>query len=226
VSSRLARATRIVRRLLLAIVLFIALFPPLYALVVRKERGGVVALPMPPEREYRVLVADWGYHTAIVVEQPPGWSLGPPGEEQAPYLEYAWGDRRFYMESDYRPQAIFATLVLPTSTVLYLDGRPAPLSLGGARAVYERTVDAATLRALLMELERSFVRDAEGHRLASFAPVAGYLGRFHPAHGRYLWARDCNGWTVSRLRAAGLARGGAGVIFSGQVHGRLEGFRP
>src|SRR5688500_7516857 len=106
---------------------------------------------------FRVFVADWGYHTAIVLEQPPGWRLGPPDETAARFVEYAWGDRRFYMESEFWPHALFATLFLPTSTVTYVDGRAHPPG-AGARSVHVREVDAATFRLLAAELEASIVR--------------------------------------------------------------------
>lgn len=218
----LARTLRVV----LAGLAFALLFPPLYALAVPEERATAVSLPpLPLAATYRVLVVDWGYHTAIVVEQPPGWGLGPPGEEHAPFLEYAWGDRRFYMESDYRPHAVFATLVLPTASVLYVDGRPDPPPFRGARAAYERRVDATALRVLLADLERSIRRTADGTRQAPYAPAPGYGGRFYPAHGAYLWTRACNWWTVARLGDAGLAGSGTGVVFSGQVAGRLHEFQ-
>lgn len=221
--SAITRIWRFLRRALIAILAFVLIFPPLFALVIPEERSAPIALPFPPARTYRVFVADWGYHSSIIVEQPSGWTLGPPGRESAPFLEYSWGDRLFYMESDYQPQAIFATLVLPTPTVAYLDARPDPPGLDGARAVYVRTMDAATARTLLIELERTF-RHAGGVRLAPYPAVAGYGGRFYPAHDRYFWIRDCNWWTVARLAAAGLAGSAAGVIFPGQVAGRLHGF--
>ena len=95
---------------------------------------------------------------------------------------------------------------------------------GRADAVYERTVDAPTLHALLTELERSIRRSADGGRLPAFPPVAGYAGRFLPAHDVYLWARGCNWWTVARLAGAGLAGDPRGVVFTPQVPGRLRGF--
>ena len=220
----LRRVGVIAVRALAAFLVFGLVFPLAYALVVPEERGTEVALAAAPPGRYRVLVADWGYHTAIILEQPRGWSMGPTGEEHAPFLEYAWGDRRFFMESNYGPHAVFATLALPTESVLYLDGRSDPPALGGARAVFSRTVDAATLHRLLRELERFVPRAPDGTRVASFAAVPGYEGRFYPARGRYLWTRNCNWWTVERLRAASLAGGSAGVIFSGQVAGRLRGF--
>jgi hypothetical protein len=219
------RLWRFIRRLILVVLAFALIFPPLYNLVVPEQRGTPLAMPEPSSGKYRVFVADWGYHTSILVEQPRGWVLGPPGKERAPILEYSWGDRLFYMQSDYRPHALFATLVLPTATVAYLDGSSDPPSFAGARAVYTRTIDATTLHTLLIELERTFKRASDGTRLAPYPVVSGYDGRFYPAYGQYIWTRDCNWWTVTRLAAAHLASAATGTLFSGQIAGRLRGFQ-
>ena len=84
---------------------------------------------------------------------------------------------------------------------------------------------AARLAGILVELERSFQRAPDGTRRASYAAAPGYAGRFYPAHERYLWTRNCNWWTVKRLAAAALAGKDAGVVFAGQVAGRLHGFQ-
>lgn len=203
---------------------FLIGFPVGYAALIPERRPALAEPPAVPDGSYRVYVADWGYHTAIIVEQPRGWRLGPPGEETAPLLEFAWGDRRFYYESDFWPQSVFATLALPTASVLYVDGRPDPSPLRSARAVFVRTVKADTLRALLAEIERSARHDARGTRVNPYAPAAGYNGRFFAAHGAYLWTRNCNWWTVERLARVGLANGPTGVVFTAQVPGRLRGF--
>jgi hypothetical protein len=208
----------------LAIFVFMAGFPPLYAALVPDRLPPLPTLPEPPAGNYRVFVVDWGYHAAIVVEQPRGWRLGPPGAEGAPFLAYAWGDRRFYYESDYQPHSVFATLFLPTDAVLYLDAHPDPPRFGGAEDVYARTVDAGTVRTLLAALERTARRDTSGARLPALAPAPGYRGHFYPAHGRYLWTRNCNWWVVARLAEAGLASAPAGVVFTTQVPARLRGF--
>ena len=222
-------------RLVLALLAFALLFPPLWAAATREDvppPRDPASLPATGDasRAYRVWVADWGYHTSIVVEQPASWRLGPPGREAAPFVEWAWGDRRFYRDSDYRPHAVYATLVLPTASVVYLAGRDEPPSTSrGARGVWSRTVDEGTLRRLVAELERTIRRDASGTpgvRVAPTPPVAGYPGRFYDAHGRYTWARDCNWWTAERLARVGLASGASGVVFSGQVAPRLRGFTP
>jgi len=211
----------------LALLLAFALaFPLLHRALASPDLPPAAAVPAPPEGSYDVWVVDWGYHTAIIVPQPAAvavdWQLGPPGRETAAWVEYAWGDRRFYRDSDHRPQAVFAALVLPTESVAYVAARDRPPS-SGPRAVYRRTVDAATLRALVMELERTIRRHEHGERLLPTAPVAGHAGRFYAAHGKYLWTRDCNAWTVDRLASVGLARGGL-VVLAGQVASRLVGF--
>ncbi len=212
------------RLVLVGAFILLLLGPPLWVELADAERPTVAVTAPEPERErHRVFVADWGYHTAIIIEQPRGWMLGPPGEEASPFVEFAWGDRRFYMESNYWPHSVFATLVLPTASVTYVDGRAAPPTRG-FRSLHVREVSSAELRVLATELEASIRPDPRGERAPAFTTVAGYPGRFFPGTGSYLWWANCNRWTVDRLAAAGLADGGRGVIFSGDVAGRLSGF--
>jgi hypothetical protein len=212
------------RAALLLLAAFLAL-PPLLSELARGPARATAVPPAPPGR-YRVYVADWGYHTAVIFPQPAGWRLGPPGQEGAPFVEAGWGDRRFYMESDYRPHALVTTLLLPSEAVSYLAAWDAPPEQAARpRALYVRDVSADTLRALAASVEGSIRRGAGGGRARAYGSVQGYAGRFYPAHGHYGWWDDCNRWTAERMAAAGLATGGAGVIFSGQVAGRLLGFR-
>lgn len=221
------RRRRLARRVAAALAVALIAGPPVYMKGATPSRPIVAAPVIAAAGPFRVYVADWGYHTAITIEQPSGLRLGPPGEEDAPFVEWAWGDRRFYMESNYWPHSVFATLFLPTASVTYVDGRVAPPSVaGGARAVWTREVSASELGALVAELESTIVRGGDGGRSPPYPPVSGYPGRFYPGRGFYIVWSDCNAWTVARLRAAGLAGSAAGVVFSGQVAGRLRGFRP
>ena len=200
--------------------------PLLQAIALAEPRAHLPPLPQPPPGSYTVLVADWGHHTSIVVQQPPGWRLGPPGAEAAPFLEVAWGDRRFFHGGDRSPQALAAALFLPTDAVLLFAGHPDPPRLVGTVAVRQRQVGAPTVHALLTALERSARRNPAGERLPALPRQPGQGGRFVPAHGAYLWTRNCNRWTVRRLQEAGLACGPTGVVVAAQVPGRLLGFRP
>ena len=182
---------------------------------------------LPPGAVYRVFVADWGYHTSIILEQPAGARLGPAGREEAPFVEYSWGDERFYMKNDHSASAAFAALFIPSASVTYVEGWDhAPDARAPARSLWVRDVSADGLRRLVATLEGSITREAGGDRVPPYAPADGYAGRFYPSPDSYVWTRDCNRWTVERLAAAGLARGGRTVLFSGQVPGRLTGFSP
>lgn len=180
-------------------------------------------LPATELSQYSVYVVDWGYHTAIILEQPRAWRLGPEGDENAAFVEYAWGDRRFYMESNYWPHAVFTTLFLPTESVTYVDGWQR-LPVRGYRSMHVRNVSVTELRALASELEASIVPADGGARSDAFPSVRGYSGRFYPGIGSYLWWTNCNRWTADRLATVGLASGGRGVLFSRQVASRLHGF--
>jgi hypothetical protein len=200
-------------------------WPLLLAALVPEVRPPLPPLPPPPPGSYTVLVVDWGLHTAIVVEQPPGWRLGPPGAETAPFVEVAWGDRRYFSGADRSAAAVLAALVLPSDAALLIAGHADPPRLSGSVRVLERQVDGPTLQALATSLEGSLRRDAAGERPVPLpgSPIAG--ARFYPALGRYHWSRNCNLWTVRRLRDAGLARHPAGVVLTPQVPARLRGFR-
>lgn len=108
--------------------------------------------------------------------------------------------------------------------MLYVQGRTALPQTGSAEVIAVRTVTAAQLQTLTAHLERYAKRDVEGARLAPYTSTPGYRGRFYQAHGRYLWPRDCNWWTVALLTRAGLASGPFGVVFTPQVFARLIGF--
>lgn len=186
--------------------------------------------PQDSARRYALYVADYGYHTAIFVQQPQAWSLAHA--EAAPdssgvYAEYAWGDRRFYMESRYAPWSLFATLLLPTDAVAYVAHHDrAPEQSPGLRALHRRDVSAAEMVALSIQLERWIVRDSAGARSQAFARAPGYRGRFHRAFGRYSWWQNCNRWTLAQLAVIGASRERILVVTPAHVLSRLQGFAP
>lgn len=194
----------------------------------RPDPPDVVAIPAiaADSLPRRIYVINWGYHTSIVVPQPPGFTNGPANDPAARFIEYAWGDRSFYMESNYWPHRLFAALMLPTASVTYLAGwSRAPATSDGMSGLWSREVNAEELGRLIAALEGSTRRGAGGVRAPAYQPAVGYRGRFYPAHGAYLFWADCNRWTVDRLHDAGLASSGIGVILARQVASRLHGFR-
>lgn len=211
--------------MLLATVFLLWWLPALY-MAIQTPPSPSISVPLPAEATYRVWVARYGYHTAILIEQPSGWHLGPSGQEHAPIVEYAWGDRAYYMESDHRLHVLLAALFLPTESVMYVRAHNAPPTRQtGIQGLYVREVDAATLQRLVQSLEQGFIRTAASHRQPPFPPVSTYRGRFYPGRTFYVFWSACNAWTVRHLRRAGLARSPFFVFLEQQVPGRLHGFR-
>lgn len=179
-------------------------------------------------RRFAVYVADFGYHTAIFVEQPHSWTRVHADTEpdaEGRFVEYAWGDRRFYMESRYAPWSVFATLLLPTEGVAYVAHHAnAPDHLRGWRSLHRRDVAATDMVALVTQLERWMVRDSLGARHDAFPKVPRYRGRFHRAFGRYTWWQNCNRWTLAQLAVINASRERAIVVTPSHVVSNLNGF--
>ncbi|MAG57945.1 MAG: hypothetical protein CMJ83_16800 [Planctomycetes bacterium] len=189
---------------------------------------GRVDLPdLPGTRPWPVWVVRRSHHTSIFVEQPSGFGLGQPKAPDAPYVEYAWGDRRFYMESNFWPHALFAAALLPSSSVCYVRSwSQSPAVLASSAEVYHRDLTLGEMRALLLTLEQAFDRTEYGERPEAFEPVDGYRGRFYPGRASYIFWSSCNAWTLNRLRDANLDISALGVILASQVPDRLPGFKP
>jgi Protein of unknown function (DUF2459) len=184
------------------------------------QRGPGPALELPgeiPAGLHRVYVWHNGYHATLIIENRGRLALGTPEQPRPAWLEYAWGDRSFYMESKFWPWDLAGTAFWPTESVLYLRSRrsaPPP----DARLL---KLDAPSLRGLLVSLEGSICR-AGGERAAPHPRVEGYAGRFYPSRGRYIWSSNCNRWIVDRLRDAGRARKSFGVLIPHQIGALLS----
>lgn len=182
---------------------------------------GPVTLPDAPSDSLRVWAVAGGWHAALIVEQPDGWALGPPGQERAPFVELDWGERRWYMEEDHIWALVSA--LWPTESVMHVRAwaRP-PEAEDGFHLFAERRVSPEAYRTLVEAIERAFVREDDGTRAEPHEGGAQYGGRFYPGRVRYTVAHNSNAWVVARLREAGLAeRGFVPILFASQVRGRL-----
>lgn len=166
----------------------------------------------------------WGYHTSILVEQPAPWHLGPPGEESAPYVEYGWGDRKFYKDRDRSFINTFALAFLGTQTVVYVDGWDhLPTANDGLLWRRSAHVSAEELHRLVVGLEQSFERSDNTPRPSPYPQRDATRGLFYPGRQYYIWWYDCNSWVVRRLHEAELTGTGDGVLTADDVAGRLKG---
>jgi len=194
--------------------------PALFMWIATPSPGHVTLPALEEEATYVVYMMEENHHTAILIEQPAGWRLGPPGDEAAPLVEYAWGEKRYYKDSERTLDVKLAALFVPTESVIYLRGR---YELPD-KPLWRREVTAAELRTLVTALEQGFERTDDGERAQPHPRVEYYVGTFYPARKYFIFWYVCNTWTVARLADADLASSSFGVITSGQAPKRLEGF--
>ncbi|NCJ08582.1 DUF2459 domain-containing protein [Synechococcales cyanobacterium C] len=195
----------------------------LYIQVATPPRGWVLHPPQPIDtsKSYQIWLLNWGFHTSILLERPAHWPLAPLGLETQ-YVEYSWGDRRFFRDQDQSLPAMVAAVLLPTPGVVQVRGWAVPPDQTfGVQQRYRRWVNGATLYQLILALESSLLRTPDGKRMPG---QSGQMGQFFPARQIYILWFTCNTWTVQHLAQAGLARPNPSVVLAEQVPQSLNGF--
>ena len=187
---------------------------------------GPVKLPPVPAGEYRVWVLGYGYHTAIYIEQPRGWRLGPPGKEAAPFVEFGWGDRGWYYESDMSWLSGANAVLVPSRTVFYVAGYDKePAQAWPGLPLVERKFSGQELHALACTLEQCCLRTLQGERVEPLPTSPEYEGRFYESREFYIGWHSCNHWTIEQLRKSGQDVNELGVITQNQAFARLENWK-
>ena len=188
---------------------------------------GPVKLPPAPQGEYRVWVLGYGYNTAIYIEQPQGWKLGPQGKEAARFVEFAWGDRGWFYDSDMSHLSGANAILIPSRTVFYVAGydKP-PAEAWPGLPLAERAFNGEELRVLAHTLEQCCLRTPQGDRVEPLPISPEYAGRFYPSREFYIGWHSCNHWTIEQLRKSGQNVSELGVITQRQAFARLGGWKP
>jgi hypothetical protein len=174
----------------------------------------------PPESLRSIFVVRRGWHTGVAVATSDwpnrNWSL--LGEfPEADYLEFGWGDERFYQVD---PNTVWQTLcaaLWPTASVVHVIGLREPL-LDNVHAVdiVEVPVPIDRLRTLATAIEQEFAGDEPIPTGATLRSAPG-PNRFYKGQRRFYFPRMCNWWTATRLHEAGCPIRPATVIFASRI---------
>jgi uncharacterized protein (TIGR02117 family) len=161
-----------------------------------------------------IYVLDNGIHASIVVPVQNGgldWSefialdsVSRRGSPPYHYLEFGWGEKRFYINTpewrDLRMRILIPALFWPTSSVMHVTGlRRAP----SARKNESVKLDACSYANLVNFIQGSFVKE-DGQKVFV---ADGYYNDdgFFKAHGRYHLFNTCNNWVAQGLQEAGIS---------------------
>ena len=153
-----------------------------------------------------IFVVSHGWHTGIIVEEgelaTPLWpqrNERPPGE----YMEFGWGDARFYQSRKMTAGLKLRAVLFPTSAVLHVVGLTShPRSYYEGSPILEVQVSQAGLAKLIAYLRQSYARTETGEAtLIGTGLQENSL--FYEADGTYWALNTCNNWVAAALRTTG-----------------------
>ena len=167
------------------------------------------------EEVHEVTVVSHGWHTGLILarEDLPS-SMAPVLEhlDETPWVEFGWGDRRYYQRGEGRPWLLVPAALWPTEAVMHVVAVPQ------AAQQYFPESDQTTVS--IEAGNWAAFTDALSNSFADGAPEsATYLGvglygdsAFFTGSGRFHLRRTCNTWTLEMLAAGGLLVDPTGTI--------------
>jgi uncharacterized protein (TIGR02117 family) len=159
----------------------------------------------PPELARSIYIVKRGWHTGVAIAAAdwpnPNWSVLADFPD-SDYLEFGWGDERFYQAE---PETVWLGVraaLWPTSSVVHVIGVRTPIIEHiEANDIVELRVSADGLRRMAEAIEREFTeRDPTAMPVSlSAAPKPNH---FYSAKRKFFFPRMCNWWIASRLQEA------------------------
>ncbi len=139
---------------------------------------------------------------------PPEDFKGVPSHHKYSHIEIGWGDKDFYINvpqwSDLTLSMAFEALFLSSESALHVRySWPPKLDEDCKRTVISRD----QYQRLIQHIKETVQTDEQGR--VKLISVPGYTDydRFYEAHGSYNLIGNCNEWTGSGLRQAGIRTG-------------------
>ena len=180
-----------------------------------------------PESLRSVYVIKRAWHTGIAIAATDwpnqDWSVLRDFPDSR-YLEFGWGDARFYQAEEESFWLGIRAAFFSTSSAIHVIGfnRPATDALL-ADEVIEVRVSAEGLRQLAQSIQQEFAQTepvANGAALnATPAP-----NEFYSAKRRFFFPRMCNWWTARRLEEASCPIAAWSVVSANRIIREARGF--
>lgn len=180
-----------------------------------------------PESLRSVYVVKRAWHTglAVAAEDWPDrdWSVLRDFPNSR-YLEFGWGDARFYEAEEESVWMALRAAFFSTSSAIHVIGfdRPAPDALL-ADEVIEVRLSAEGLRRLAQSIEREFKERTPVPSAASL-DATPQPNKFYSAQRRFFFPRMCNWWTAKRLEESDCPIAAWSVISANRIVREAHGF--
>jgi len=185
---------------------FREIFPPLLAGLFFMFFASVAPSSPLPQGDRQVFVTSNGWHTGIAIKRS---YLSPENMPeitdfpQAEFVEFGWGDAKFYPAKEADVDMALAAALVPTAAVMHVVSLPAEPSRHFTRAeVVPLSLSKQDLDRLIAFISSSFDRKSRPRA----DPIASGLYKssyFYSANGKFHLLNTCNSWTAQALRAGG-----------------------
>jgi hypothetical protein len=174
----------------------------------------------PPESLRSIYVVRRGWHTGIALPTTdwPNRNWTVLGDfPDSDYLEFGWGDERFYQAERSTVWQGSRAALWPTPSVLHVIGLREPIpETARARDVVEVRIPLGRLRTLATAIEREFA-EVEPIPTGTTLRADPVPNEFYKGRQRFYFPRMCNWWTATRLLEAGCDIAPATVLFAARV---------
>ena len=182
---------------------------------------------MQPDSLQSIYVVRRGWHTGIVVatEDWPNqnWALLADFDD-VEYIEFGWGDERFYKAEENTFWQGSRAALWPTDSVIHVIGLYDPRSEDAlANEIVEVRISAEGLERLAKAIEQEFTDNAPSPSTDTLR-AAPAPNRFYEAKRTFFFPRMCNWWTATRLKEAGCPIQPWSVIAASRVMREARGF--
>ncbi len=154
-----------------------------------------------------VYVVNHGWHTGFVVPASGIHQAMPELKqrfENAPYIEFGWGDNEFYQAEEITSGITLKAIFLPTDSVVHAVLVPLKVDRYFKNSEVEKfCLEDSELESLIKFISSSFYRDESGNILKLNHGIYGD-SQFYKAKGDFHIFNTCNKWTAKGLESAGM----------------------
>jgi uncharacterized protein (TIGR02117 family) len=153
-----------------------------------------------------IYIVNHGWHTSIVLPSEIVFKKLPPLKERfsnSEYLEFGWGDEKFYRADNYTVGLTLRAILWPTSSVLHVVGLHKNVKrFFFSDDVKRICIDDEGLQKLAHYICSSFYMD-KNKKLVTIGKGLYGEGYFYKSNEKYFLTKTCNYWTAKGLSLMG-----------------------
>lgn len=159
------------------------------------------------EESVVIYVVNHGYHTGIVVPAGKIQASIPQLKERfgnTPYIEFGWGDNKFYPANEMTTGLTIRALLWPTKSVIHAVAIPGKVALFFINSHVEKLcLSGIEYSALITFIINSFYTNEKSQIIQLKRGLYGN-SQFYQGEGYFSFANTCNTWTAKGLQSAGM----------------------